>query len=772
MHFNIGDYERRDRHRVCDLRELPRKQQANPGSWRRNNTSTVIHRQPCCSHSQSYHHTSSKHQYQCLNYIQHLTDALQAEGSAVDAKTYINDTYTTKFHGLSNEQRLMVISQYIRWPKPVDGANAKKLRSSEYDKKDGKGYQLYLHGYYGFESFRICCDFLQFLFGIGRTQRRTIFTKIWISRRRGLLLPQWDIDGPVSVRPQNDWLNRMQTHVARNWPIIKAHYINVPDGGQSNKCYVDHHGEEPDFYDFFWEWISEDQPEAYAYFIAKQRHDLWRQYDGLPSTEPDVPDECKPYPSAQWAVYVFRKTFDVGIKRVGKDICPIHSAIQSTISRLQDVQPTPTTEIGKLQHRIKLHQQRADDIYDMVHYSKNQCSSKLWGDNGWAMNLDEKHMVHSERVIHIEFDYDHSRPEVSLREQDAHYKSRTVLHAMSVVHKPMGRASYMWSELHGGKNSDGIITSLLSIMDKMSFGAGHLVLSSDGASTQVNQFVVMFLHWACSKWNPQRYFKSITWMLYVSGHNYMEADNVGHQLDKLTKRVQSIFTVDDRVQYLKRKLPSDLLVFVLKSLKSNPPEFTEIYKLYTNWFDQEFNKKLRLKYDKPACIQFGQHTVWDEDRGEFTVAVDCDDILVRQSTDWRIQPRTVKIMRDFDKNGYDWAKVQWGKSTIPPIKKAKVEDTLDLIKKFGGVRTDELIAYYDCDNVDDNDDEDDDDEPEADPMDYYYAMIDTNEVWQTMLETGEQQTLPQYPAYKLKKKRKGDSDQVQNSNRKRRKLSK
>lgn len=265
----------------------------------------------------------------------------------------------------------------------------------------------------------------------------------------------------------------MHTHVVREYDLVRAHYINQPGHGQSEKVYIDYSDERPDWYDVFWDWIRKDQPLAYNYRETKRAHDIWKRTDGLPHTEPEVTSVCKPRPAPWWAIHVFTKTFNIGIKRVGKDICPVHSALQSKIDHLETLQPQPINEIAIIRERITKHQQRADDTYDMVHHSKSNCSSALWEENNWEMNLDETHMVHSERANHLEYDYDHSRSELEIKEQDAHYKSTECLNAVSVVHKPLGRLSFMYSEMFGGKGSDGIITASLFIMNRMSLGAAH-----------------------------------------------------------------------------------------------------------------------------------------------------------------------------------------------------------------------------------------------------------------------------------------------------------
>ena len=64
---------------------------------------------------------------------------------------------------------------------------------------------------------------------------------------------------------------------------------------------------------------------AWNYKEALSKHNKWKLLDGNPVTEPALPSVAYPKPKPEWALRVIKDTFNVGMKRIGKDICPVHS---------------------------------------------------------------------------------------------------------------------------------------------------------------------------------------------------------------------------------------------------------------------------------------------------------------------------------------------------------------------------------------------------------------------------------------------------------------
>ena len=235
----------------------------------------------------------------------------------------------------------------------------------------------------------------------------------------------------------------------------------------------------------YWDFIKVDQPLAWNYHQALIKHNQWSLTDGDPTTEPAMPSVCHPKPKPEWAIRVIKNTFNVGMKRVGKDVCPVHSTLKAEITRLQTLYDDNAEngsdfkdKIQQYKDYITEHEQRANAAYDIVHWSKLNCGKDVYQRNGWQIRPNIKYLSNPQRSIHVEFDYDHvefdydhDRFEFDINEQDAHYKSKVVTHGVSIVHKPVGRLSFLWSELHGGHDSGGIFTCLHKVFKKYSLGA-------------------------------------------------------------------------------------------------------------------------------------------------------------------------------------------------------------------------------------------------------------------------------------------------------------
>ena len=525
---------------------------------------------------------------------------------------------------------------------------------------------------------------------------------------------------------------------------------------QSERVYFELiNGTEVNLLSVIWNWIKHDQPLAWNYHEQSMKLKQWQCSDGDMSTKPELPSECYPKPSIKHAMKVIKKTFNVGMKRVGKDVCPVHSALDARIQELtlnssnhsnsnSNSNASVQSEIDELKSLIIDHEKRANDCYDMIHHSKQQCCYKTYKRKKWPMIINQKTMMYPERAIHLEFDYDHCRHELLLREQDYHYKSPVNITAMSIVHKPFGRLSILWSELFGGKNTDGVISALNKVFKHYSFGASHVVLSSDGASTQVNQGLIKWLHWITCHKNPSRLFLSISWLIYVNGHNYNEADNIGHQFDECTDKKTNFYTASDRVKFVNKGTPTNFVVYELRELQSLPEKFNELYSDLSKWKDQH-GYNFQVRNDKACVIQFGQCRVWKEN--QYHILNDNTDVIVRASTDWKVDVCRINIIKkNIDIEEFEWESVVQGISKPPAIKKKKLLDTRYLIKTFCGDKQTELLEYYTPKEVDNTE------EKEQDKVNrkyqYYVTMVKRANVLEAVCRTGEKQELPQYDSGK------------------------
>ena len=288
----------------------------------------------------------------------------------------------------------------------------------------------------------------------------------------------------------------------------------------------------------------------------------------------------------------------------------------------------------------------------------------------------------------------------------------------------------------------------------------------------VNQQLIKYLHWISYEKNPNKIFNSITWILYVNGHNYNESDGIGHQIDMKLKKLNRFYKTSDRIQYLHQQNVK-VMVEQLFKLVSLPQKFDELYEPLKNWKDEN-GIKARIKFDKPLCIHFGASELYDSDNGSWKF-VKHQQILIRQSTDFKVSPRKVSILRVLeDDEKFDWNAVHYQiQSETPTISSSKISGTIELIEKFiPGNQKQDLIKYYTKCKIDYNscDPKVKDSNYNTGSLGYYSTMIRTNMIWDKRLRNGTDDELPKYAKGKRKilhelmnidnKRRKGCSHQT------------
>lgn len=745
MHFNIGNYQHQDRNKEININKLPRIKKSNKADWE----SLSLRRerkhiyQELCGHKQPYHQSNKvNHKYECLNYRHHIMKSMRDPNEDNDIVHDPDDDlkyWAKEWHSSTKQQQLYILSQLITWTKPV------KSNGNCNGNRFPKSHQIHIWDLNGFGRYRVCLQFLGYLLECGLTKLRGMLERLWESRSSKRVIPIWSLDedekNDMDNNDEQQWIQRFDRFVCDNYRLTKSHYHHI----DSKRVYFElKNGEQLTWRKIWWSFIKVDQPLAWNYREAMARYHQWIMTDGRESTRPEIPDEAYSKPTIDWAIRVIKKTFNVGMKRVGKDICPVHAVLDAKIKSLQlDSSSDHTAEITRIQHLIQRHEMRADNIYDAVHHSKSNCSLQTYLQNDWSLQINIPPLTHCQRAIHIEMDYDHSRPELDMKPQDFHYKSKVTTTGLSIIHKPAGRFSFLWSEMCGDKSVDGIITCLNLMIKKYSFGAGYLILSTDGAATQINQDLYKYLHWISCSYNPNRLFLGIYWILYANGHNYNEADGIGHQIDRIMNKNRNYFKTVDRIKTINDSTNNmNCSAMELKELQSNPTQFENIYKPLNQWKDQ-YGMKMRIKYDKPAVVSFGHSEMWDPTTEQYRY-LRHDSIFIRQSMDFQVKPRIIKIMKNVNWNTFNTSNVIFGRSDAPKVKKSKVDDTLNLINKFCAENKEELIRYYTNCETDESLDTNSMNTGQQ-TFDYYSAMIQTNVTFERILQTGNVEELPTYP---------------------------
>ena len=261
---------------------------------------------------------------------------------------------------------------------------------------------------------------------------------------------------------------------------------------------------------------------------------------------------------------------------------------------------------------------------------------------------------------------------------------------MNIVSKPGGRYTYLYSESEGGKKGTAYMSLLKYHFEKRGIGAGKQYIIQDGANTNVNQNFFKWVHGISSNFNTKRFFTSCIVILYHRGHNYNECDNIGNQKNIYYGNTNLIRNTEERVDLLNKQNVSVKATHVHSDIFVEfPKEFDDIYLPLNKWFDEN-NVKLCIRDDKPLAIEFQCSEIWEN--GKWKVVNHPNTIYIRQSTDFKVKPRIVKIVKDeICKGNYDFNKVKYEKSSKPKVKKNKIDGTLKLLKL---AKDDEMIKYF------------------------------------------------------------------------------
>ena len=288
-------------------------------------------------------------------------------------------------------------------------------------------------------------------------------------------------------------------------------------------------------------------------------------------------------------------------------------------------------------------------------------------------------------------DFDHSVPEYDTKVQDAHYLSKIETHSMNIVCEPGGRHSYLWSEKDAGKKSCEFMSVLKYHWSKRSVGAGKGCLTMDGANTNVNQQFFKWCHWISSEWNKFRLFLAFLASLLHRGHSYNPADTVGGQKESNCCNCDVFKNTKHRVEFLNNRNTSLKVTQLIDEFFEYPENFDEIYLPLSKWKDDK-GQKLLIRDDKPIILHFQESEVWDVEKKEWKTVQHPNEIYVRQSWDFKVPPRVVRIVKpDFDPKTFDFSLIQYKKAKKPKVKQNKIDGTMKLVHL---AQDKDMIEYY------------------------------------------------------------------------------
>ena len=501
----------------------------------------------------------------------------------------------------------------------------------------------------------MCMRYLCFVWQQGPTKIRNLIAEIWRDVSRGNLAIEHQ--SPHSeIHPERDWISVFSCFVARNYRLTESHYI----ARKSNRIYF----ELIDGKEASWKEIWN----AFGDFVE-------RNHRGFE------------IPQYQWAHRKISQIFQVGLKRVGKDLCPLCATVNAEILRREG---DAKKEMQEILHR---HTAEAFATSDCISYiARKSVNSFLYRDI--AMLAGANPMQHYGTTMHIQADWDRDRSEFDGKVQSQYYKSKVFIHQLNCVVHGMqkSRLIYAWSEMVGGKKAEELVTCLMQILRFRNPGAQHVIISHDAA--MISEKLLQFMAWSCHPKNPHRICESFKCYGWVTGHNRNECDSLGAQAQCYYAFRELFRTCGDRAKYLNDCCAdTHLTMEQMCEFYCILEAFQRIFKKHSKWRDQ-YGERVLMSWDKRLSFEFGSSEVQCPLTGIWYIIQHPQEVWIRISTSCPLF-RNVKIFAVQEMADGMWDGVQWILQKPKPVKGTKVEETRELITDFyGGADIHSLLNYY------------------------------------------------------------------------------
>jgi len=181
-----------------------------------------------------------------------------------------------------------------------------------------------------------------------------------------------------------------------------------------------------------------------------------------------------------------------------------------------------------------------------------------------AMKEDRKVAAEHDNIAYITFDMQKTLPLPKLSTSVAFYLRQLWLYNVGIhlVTKSEKQAYFnIWTEDIAGRGSDEVGSTLLAFFDAAHITASRLVAWSDSCSGQNKNFYILCI------WQyliGRRKFEIIDHKFPESGHSYMDSDRDFAQVEKLVRKRQNVYSVDDYHTIL------------AQSQTKNPPQVTRV----------------------------------------------------------------------------------------------------------------------------------------------------------------------------------------------------
>ncbi|CAG9773429.1 unnamed protein product [Ceutorhynchus assimilis] len=200
----------------------------------------------------------------------------------------------------------------------------------------------------------------------------------------------------------------------------------------------------------------------------------------------------------------------------------------------------------------------------------------------FAEQKKDRNLAHEGTILFINFDMQKTLPLPKLSTSVAFYLRQVWLYNLGIhcVSKgdTFGKGFFhLWTEDKGSRGPEEVGSSVLSFLQSINIENDHLVAWSDSAGGQnKNFFIVCLWHYLVH----QKIFKTIDHKFPEVGHSFMDIDRDFGAVEKVIRKVQNIYTVD---QYM---------TLMREARKRNPFVLTRMEDKFIDL--KELSRKLNL----------------------------------------------------------------------------------------------------------------------------------------------------------------------------------
>lgn len=591
------------------------------------------------------------------------------------------------FHNFTHSQQVNFLSTLVTFKQPRNLSDFRKWTSNAHVtvNKYPKSYEIALPGPRGFGRYKICGEFFQFVFGIGRKRFQTLMCDLWKTRASGNIacVTNQNYSGYQNKKGEAPWIKLWELDALANCNLCRSHYTDDKDtiyfdlkAGTKETWETIHAG-----------FIKRTQPLRYENWINENR------------TNPRDPEIPKPHPCYEHFLQVIPKIYKVKPHRVSQDKC-------NGCQQFRILHQKAQTEVSK-QEYTRLHQmhlRRASMMYQLNSHFKKWATNSFSKQNIIPKRLKDlpiNFMQHKNTFRHFEIDFDLDHPECITNCNMAYFKRKITVKSLNVITHPADehgtRKAFLWSGMHGGKQAEHVTTCLELLFQQMSIGAERGMVNLDGAllTYKVLKAAAFYVH----EKNPNRYFRSLFVSSPETGHSRLEADTINKQAkDQYNKREQ-FTTTRERVKYLNEC--TNVEVKQVLHFANLPTIFDVMFLKNAKWVDQ-FNKKALIRDDKGMIYEFGESLQWNSQTSKFEWIKHMDEMWIRCNEDLTKPVRKVKIfseaMKTFKKEQLQF--VHRSRKEAPSIKRDVLNDTLEIARMCTPDEDIDLQRYFNPDRID------------------------------------------------------------------------